>query len=108
MHSRTCKDKNTSSSMILPDLSFERSLWFTSISIEIKTDKILLRYRYTTICEHMTTHMHAIKLFFLIQNALLAGSQPPTHSHTNRKKRDRAQLVSLINSNEVRLYYQKW
>lgn len=28
--------------------------------------------------------------------------------NTNRTKRDRVQLVSLINPNEVGLYYQKW
>lgn len=48
-------------------------------------------------CTYNCTHKHAIKNYIL-----------PTHMNTNRTKRDRVQLVSLINPNEVGLYYQKW
>lgn len=52
---------------------------------------------YVTMCTYNCTHKHAIKNYIL-----------PTHMNTNRTKRDRVQLVSLINPNEVGLYYQKW
>lgn len=45
--------------------------------------------------------MHAIKKIFF------TCPLPHTHAH-KQNKRDRAQLVSLINPNEVGLYYQKW
>lgn len=48
------------------------------------------------------------KRIFFYYIVWTACQLPPTHTHTNReKKRDRAQLVSLINPNEVRLCYQK-
>ena len=72
--------------------------WDTNISTGIQAE-----------CDVHTGHIHIkhhIKNNICFYCTVWTACQ--LHHSPKQRKRDRAQLVSLINPNEVRLYYQKW